>query len=296
MLKANVLPVWKSRPATDISRADVQMLVSAIAERGAPVLANRVLSLVRKIFNFATEQDWPLMNPCTGVRRPTVETRRERVLTRDEIKRIWVALDEEEPFFAAFYRLRLLTAQRGGEVRRMRWDQIDFESSVWSIPASVAKNKNAHRVPLSRQAVRVIEDLRTWQAQRLLEINQGRRKKGWPLRESSDYVFPTTSGDGPIEWVQRIANRVRERSGVDDFYPHDLRRTAATLMEEAGTSQFVIAKILNHIRRDQTATYARYGYDTEARVALERWGNEVDRFISAGQSACTVLPMKAAIS
>ena len=285
LLKSELLPRWKALPVAEITRADVRAMLDQIVDRGAPILANRTLALARKIFNFAIEHDWPIPNPCVGIRRPAAETERARVLTPDELKRVWDALDAEDPFFAALYRLRLLTAQRGGEVRQMRWDQIDFERAVWTIPAEIAKNNHAHRVPLSEPALRVLESLRQWQDERRATINAGRRKKAWPLQEASVFVFPSSKlVDRPIEWVQRVNARVRQTANVD-FRPHDLRRTAATSLEELGVMPHVISKILNHRTQGVTKVYARYGYEREKRAAMERWGREVERILSGREGA-----------
>lgn len=82
---------------------------SATARRLWP---NRVLALVRKMFNFAIERDWLEMNPCHMVKRVAPERQRDRVLSENEIRKVWKALDEEDAIIAAVFRLRLMTAQR----------------------------------------------------------------------------------------------------------------------------------------------------------------------------------------
>ena len=68
------------------------------------------------------------MNPVLGVRKPTKETTRDRVLTDDEIRRLWEACATQNPYVCAWFRLRLVTAQRGGELLQMRWQDIDARS------------------------------------------------------------------------------------------------------------------------------------------------------------------------
>jgi Arm DNA-binding domain len=126
------LDVWAHKPAAGIRRADVRELLERIVQRGAPVLANRVLALVRKMLNFAIDQEWIDANPAAKMPRPGgKELARSRVLTADELRAIWTyleqppdsdlrALDERcWTLTRAALRLRLLTAQRGKEIIEM---------------------------------------------------------------------------------------------------------------------------------------------------------------------------------
>jgi hypothetical protein len=107
---------WGIRRIKDIKRRDVRELLDEIVERGAPIMANRTLAFVRKMFNFAIEREWLDTNPCHMVKRPAPDRQRQRVLNEDEVRAVWKALDEEHPIIAALFRIRLLTAQRGSEV------------------------------------------------------------------------------------------------------------------------------------------------------------------------------------
>ena len=87
----------------------------------------------------------------------------------------------------------------------------------------------------------------------------------------------------------RITSSLRSGAtaiGLEDFRPHDLRRTAASCMASIGVPRVVIGKILNHVERDITAVYDRHGYDREKREALRRWGLELERIVAGeGQRA-----------
>ena len=117
-------------------------------------------------------------NPISAIPRPGAEQQRDRVLSEDEIRALWTALDSEKPIMAATFRLRLLTAQRGGEVHAMRWKDIDGE--WWAIPSEFSKNKLSHRVPLSPQALQVVNQIR--------EITESMDEK--MKRDGSEWVFP----------------------------------------------------------------------------------------------------------
>jgi integrase len=114
-------------------------------DRKAPIMANRTLALARKIFNFGLERDLVESNPCHKIKPPSREQSRDRVLGDEEILALWKAPQGEEDagrhLIAAFYRIRLLTAQRGREVLRIEWCDLSQEpgGSVWTVPSDVAK-------------------------------------------------------------------------------------------------------------------------------------------------------------
>jgi integrase len=250
---------WGTRRIKDIKRRDVRELLDEVATR-APIMANRILALVRKMFNFAIEHEWLETNPCHLVKQPGQEKQRERVLSEDEIRRVWKALDGESPLIAALFRVRLLTAQRGGEVHGAAWAEFDLATAWWTIPAERSKNGLAHRVPLSPQAVRI---LKAWR----------------PSAGDSPWVFPSSRKNGPhIAHAQKAIERIVEASDVD-FRGHDLRRTAASLMVGAGVPRLVVSKILNHVETGVTAVYDRHSYDLEKRAALDFWGKRVDDLV-----------------
>jgi integrase len=217
------------------------------------------------MFNFGIERDWLEVNPCHMVKRAAAERQRDRVLNEDEMRAVWKALDDEDLVIAAVFRLRLLTAHRGGEVLGATWSEIDLASAWWTIPAERSKNGLAHRVPLSPPAVKVLRALRS--------------RTG-----DSTWLFPSPKKESAnIAHAQKAIERVVDRSGVH-FRGHDLRRTAASLMVGAGVSRLVVSKILNHVETGVTAVYDRHGYDLEKRAALDFWGKRLDQIVSGKRS------------
>jgi integrase len=268
ILAHDLLPRWRARRARDITARDVREVLDGIVDRGAPIQANRTLAVVRRVFNWAAAPDRALVpqlhNPCRGLERPAPERQRERVLDAHELRAVWGALDAERIHNAAFFKLYLLTAQRGGELRTMAWADVDLAAAWWTIPGERAKNKRAHRVPLSPPAVALLRALHATRA-------SGVR-----------WVFPTRRGSvsGYRERVYKTVARLRRASGVTDFTPHDLRRTAASLMASMGIARPTIAKLLNHAERGVTAVYDRYGYDREKREALDAWARRLEEIVS----------------
>jgi hypothetical protein len=118
ILHKDVLPRWGSRKAKDITRRDIVKLLNEIVDRGAPIMANRTLTILRRMFNFGVGQAIIDVSPCNQVETPSAENHRERVLTEDEIRLLWLALDTApmEPNVRRILRLMLVTGQRRGEV------------------------------------------------------------------------------------------------------------------------------------------------------------------------------------
>ncbi len=197
--------------------------------------------------------------------------KRDRRLSDDEISKVWASLGAIPPKRAACLKLILLTAQRPGEVHHMRWQDIDGD--WWTIPAELSKNGMSHRVPLSEPA---------------LEVLRGAEKS------DSEWVFPSARG-GPLSNNGDGLDVIRERSGAD-FRPHDLRRTAATVMTgDLGIPRLVVAKILNHTDRDTTSIYDRASYDRDKRRALNAWGDRVEEVVSGKPGADNVVTLATAV-
>jgi integrase len=144
----------------------------------------------------------------------------------------------------------------------MAWEDLDGD--WWTIPAGVAKNKHAHRVPLSPQARAALDSIR-------------------PATGGSPWVFPSPIKNGPMkpQSLQNPVQELRARMKVQDWRPHDLRRTAATLMVSRGyADRDLVSKILNHAETGVTAVYDRAERDDDKRRALSAWGAEVERIVS----------------
>ena len=261
-INKELLPTWGNRKATDIKRRDVIELLDSIKDRGSPVMANRILALARKIFNFGIGRDIVDMNPCAQVLKPFKEQPRQRVLNDDELCTLWNVFDDLGPLVGPMFKLRTLTLQRGTEIASMRWE--DIEGDWWTIPGHVAKNGLSHRVPLSPQAITILEEIKQY-------------------RDSSGWVFPSPSRPGAhISNIKKAALRANAMSGIKDCRPHDLRRSGASKLTGLGIPRLVVSKILNHVETGVTAVYDRHSYDPEKRHALELWGQYVES-LAAGK-------------
>jgi integrase len=277
ILQKDVLPEWGRRKAKDITRRDVKDLLNKVLDRGAPIGANRLLALLRKMFNYAVDElEIIITSPCLKIKSPAPENRRDRVLTTDEIYAFWNGLDKARMAEGTklILKLQLVTGQRKGEIVSAAWEEIDLTDGWWTIPPEKAKNKMAHRVPLSPLA---------------LELLQAAKN----ITGNSPWIFPSPQTDRHIT-PEAVDHAVR-RHGLEalgfSFVPHDLRRTAASHMTGMGISRLVVSKILNHVERGVTAVYDRHSYDKEKRAALNVWGRKLREIIGGSEEITNVIPL-----
>jgi integrase len=267
-----LLPEWGQRNITTIDRRDVIKLLDGLVDRGTPIMANRALALVRKLFNWAIERGILLNNPASAVKAPGKERKRERVLKDAELKSIWNAAAALKWPFEPMVKLLLLTGQRRDEVSCMRWRDVDLESAIWTIPAEVAKNGKVHIVPLPRRALDII--------------------RGLP-RVGDAYVF-TTTGKTAVSGFSRFKTKLDNESEVTDWTLHDLRRTMATGLQRLGVRLEVTEAVLNHVsgsRAGIVGVYQRHDFADEKRAALEAWAAHIDRLLNPADTAANVIEL-----
>jgi integrase len=271
-IRHDLLPAWGNRRVHEITRRDVTSLLENIVSRGAPIMANRVLALVSKIFAFGFDKGITETNPAYRVKRPAPERRRDRVLSQEEITKVWPAFDAESLTPRAILKLLILTGQRSGEVAGMRWAEVNLSSGWWEIPGERTKNGLVQRVPLVGEVFRILREL------------EGDRQTDVP-----DYVFPGRTGKAPYTALQRVQERVIKKSGVN-FRPHDLRRTFSTHLHEIGVPGEHVEKLLNHVNGGVAGIYNRYKYDREKCAALEHWDRRLRQILTGEPAETPKLP------
>ena len=257
ILQRELVPVFGQRDIRHLTRPDIMSLIDGAVERGSAYQANRIHSHMRKLFNWCVERGIVDASPVLGLRAPTREQARDRVLTDAEITALLKACEAEPYPYRQFVPLLLATAQRRGELNEMRWSEIDLDQKEWVIPGHLSKNGKPHAVPLSAFALHLLGEV--------------------PRYAGCDIVF-TTNGRVPINGFTKAIRHMHEISSTTNWRFHDLRRTAASGMARARVAPHVIEKVLNHISgtiSGVAAVYNRYGYDTEKRDALEQWGERL---------------------
>jgi integrase len=266
LLKANLVDKIGKEKARDVTRRQLIQLLDGIVDRGAPVTANRVYSLLKQCFEFAASKDLIPASPMAGVPRLPggEESNRDRALNEDEVRAFWTGLDTAKMADATKLGLKLLlvTGQRRGEVTAARWTHFELDAAAWTIPAELSKNGKAHRVPLSPLAIQILKDLRAITGERSHVLaSQHNLKK--PEDSYSERV------------LSRAVRKNEAHFGIPHFTPHDLRRTAATMMTAIGVPRLHVAKVLNHSTGDITAIYDRHDYSEEKKAALNRWADHL---------------------
>jgi integrase len=266
-LDVDVLPKWGARPIGTLTRRDMVELLDGIADRGSPVQANRTLTRMRTLFNWAVEREIIPASPIAKMKLPTVEKPRDRVLDDDEIRLFWGACGKLDWPFGPLFKLLLLTAQRRDEVAGLEWAEIDLEKRLWTLPRERAKNDRAHEVQLSTAAVSIIEGLSRVHDRLVFTTNGESHVSGW--------------GKAKVRLDKAMVAHDPQTT-IAPFILHDLRRTAATGMARLNIAPHVVDKILNHLSgtiRGVAAVYNRFEYLDERRAALEAWGRYVENLV-----------------
>jgi integrase len=271
------------RPVADIHEADILTFINELLKGRANgrAEADHLVGVIRHLFAWARKHREPAIrnllatNPAANISKQGAPNARDRVLSHEEIKRLWTASEQVGWPGGPILELLVLTGARVNEVAHMRWSELDIPNKVWNLPASRAKNGKAHIIHLSDLAMEIIE--------------------GLPQINGSQFVF-TADGARPFGNPNDLRNRVHHLMGEDT--PHwqlrDLRRSATTLMAELGIAHHIADKILNHSSGQISgvaAVYNRFQYLEERKAAL----NTLGRFIATliGRDPGNVVPLRA---
>jgi len=233
------------RPLQSVTSDQLREWHGKIGETSGPSAANKGISILTTLYNCAMAWDDPAggkyaqVNPATAKSVPRFkEDERDRFMSLAELRRFWTTLDAHETRAARDYiRLALVTAQRKTTVMTMRFEDIDTDNWIWTVPKLKGNRKN-HPVPLVKMAQGILEFRR--QLVRGPWVFPGQRRNGKPI------------GNVNFWWEE-----IRREAGLDDVTIHDLRRTMATWMAMTGAPYQVIAQLLAHKMPGPTSIYAR---------------------------------------
>jgi integrase len=268
VLQRNLIDHLGSRSVHAVSKRDIIDLVNAVVDRGSPVAANKTLKVVRSFFGWCVGRAILERSPCDGVRAPTVERARDRVLTDWELAEVIRAARQLGGPYGAIVEVLALTGQRRDEVARMSWDEVDLKCRVWTIPAVRTKNGKPHIVQLPDPAATVI----------------AAQPRVGELVFSRNGV--TAVGDFSSQ-KRRLDALCGVPRGVPHWRLHDLRRTMVSGMARLGVAPHVADKVLNHVAgtiSGVAAVYQRHEFMDERRDALERWGTHVADLLREGEA------------
>ena len=235
LLRMHIMPAFKGRTMQAIKQLELVEWQNKLRKAGlAPCSCNRVLSLMKHIFNCAVR--WGVLprdkNPVSGLTPFQDNCARERFLTAVEAGRLLDALDKKQEPAAQAVKLLLHTGARKSEILGARWEHVDLERRVLTVPLS--KSGKARHIPLSDAALAVLHCLP--------------RQGVW--------LFPSPQGQGHVSDVYHFWKELRQKLGLHDVRIHDLRHSFASFLVGAGRSLYEVQKILGHYDPKVTMRYA----------------------------------------
>jgi integrase len=249
----------------------LRALTDAIVEQGRPSTAVLCREIMMQVFRWAIERGQKVENPADLVRPSTIAKfePRDRALTPDEIGLMYQYMERigTTPSIRAAAKLLLLTMVRKSELTNATWNEINFTDALWTIPKERMKRRNPHLVFLSRQALDIFIALKTF---------AGGSEYILPSRYDSDLPMSSATLNQVLTLTYRLAQK--EGQSLGKFGPHDLRRTASTLLHEAGYNTDWIEKCLAHEQKGVRAIYNKAEYRDQRRAMLQDWADMIDEW------------------
>lgn len=249
-------------PITSLTRRDIQAAVDRKAQEGHRPYANRIRAALVAFSNWAFVRGYIDEPIGAGVARATREVPRDRVLSIDEVQKIWGATYTMGSMWGPYFRVLILTGQRRGEISSLRWSEVDFEQRLIVKPGSRTKNGKPHKTHMCQN---VVEELQAIEK----------------CRKNGPFVF-SFSGERPVSNPSHAKARLDEVLG-EAFEPwrlHDLRTAMATALAESGESETVVDRILNHAASGSAPSavarvYQQSGLLAQRAVTLNKWAQLV---------------------
>jgi integrase len=273
---------WGERPIADITSRDIIAVIDAAVDRGAPYQAHNLLAYAKSLFNWAVGRiNYGLeTSPCDRLKPKQLigkKAARQRILTDAEVKALWSSAETIGYPYAPLIKMLLITGQRLNEVARATWGEFDLDKKLWTIPAERMKADMAHAVPLSDEAIKVLQDL--------------------PRFNKGDCLFSTTYGEVPVNGFSKAKNRLdalmTERLGaIDAFVFHDIRRTMRTGLSALPVSDMVRELVIAHTKPGLHKVYDQHKYDVEKRQALDLWATRLRDIVEPAAPADVVKMVK----
>lgn len=270
-LERELLPPLGKLPIKKVTPKIILGAVAGIEDRGCHETARRVLQTCGQIFRYAVVSGYVEADPTPTLRgalMAVVEKHRASITDPKAIGPLLRALwgYEGSPVTACALRFAPLTFVRPGELRHAEWAEVDIEGAEWRIPAAKMKMREQHIVPLSRQAIAVLDTLR-------------------PLTGGGRYLFPSErTGDRPMS--ENTVNGALRRLGYskEEMTGHGFRSMASTLLNELGWNRDWIERQLAHAERNGVrAAYCFAEYLTERRRMMQAWADHLDALREAGR-------------
>jgi integrase len=257
----------------EVSPDDLRSLTDKIVARGAPATAVHAREVVLQVFRWAKERGEKVENPALLVRPAAIATfePRDRSLSPEEIGLMYYYMDRvgTSPQYRVAAKLLLLTMVRKSELANATWSEVNFTDALWTIPKERMKRRLPHVVYLSSQALDFFIALKTF---------AGGSEYVLPSRYDTDLPMSNATANQVLTLTYKLAQK--EGKPLGKFGPHDLRRTASTLLHEAGYNTDWIEKCLAHEQRGVRAVYNKAEYAEHRRSMLQDWADMIDDWTS----------------
>ncbi len=256
LLRNHVLPIIGPFYLDDIKRQHIVDLLSAHRLKHAPASTNRIMILIRYIFNCALkwEVEGLSRNPTSGIEQYPMNNKRQRYLNDEEAARLFESLaTSPNPLLPYIVAMLLLTGARKREVLDAKWQDFDTHQRLWRIEFN--KSGKTRYVPLSDSVLVLLDKI--------------------PRLEGNEYVFPNPKTQQPFYGVFNSWNSARKRAGLSDVRMHDLRHSFASYVINQGHSLYEVQHLLGHT---QVSTTQRYAHLTQ------------DSLLNAANSAAAMVP------
>jgi integrase len=264
-------------PLVSIDRRAIASLVSAVSESSGQSASVNLHSSLLGFFKWAAGAGLldPNPNPMLGANRPKPRPARDRVISDDELRTLWAALDSVGGDYADIVRLLLFTACRREEIGGLRWSEVDLDQAVIKLPPERMKNRKPHAIPLSPPALAILRARPRNGREHVFGVN-GRGFQGWSRGRAM--LDQAIGGERPT-W--RL---------------HDTRRMISTVLHDRlNVLPHVVEALLAHVSGHKggvAGTYNRAEYTVEKRRALERLAEWIGSVVSGEPSMAKVVPLR----
>lgn len=273
VIERDIMPVLGNKMMSEITTGMVRDLCDRIVERGGRATAVQAREIISSVYRYANDRGHGLFNPAADIKPSSIAMfrPRERSLQPEEIGVLFRALDTVSTFptLRLAVKLILITLVRKSEFTHATWSEVDFRKATWTIPADRMKGSRAHVIYLPKQA----QDLMVG-----LQMCAGGSDYLLPGRYTSSKPLSNAALNSVIDRAVTAAGDAGEK--LDSLSVHDLRRTASTLLHEAGYPSDWIEKALAHEQKGVRAVYNKAEYARQRAYMLQQWADMVDAWIN----------------
>jgi len=283
----HVLPELGAMKLRDIRRRDLNAVLDDVTTKGHTVAAYGLARLLGQMFRFAVDEELLEASPAERLRKGKPADIRDRVLSDDELRALWTALDRGDiPMSAAIrvaLRLLLLTGARAGELCAARWSDVRLDGDMpqWTIPRTATKTSMPHTIPLGPSAVQLFKRLHALTGDTPFVLPAGDRLMSTKRMKPRKHAPSASLDPHAIAVALRRCFRDDKLPGVQPFGAHDLRRTMRTGLVRLGHSTELAERVIGHKPRSiLVQTYDQYDRMPERRRALLDWDAEVRRILA----------------